>query len=596
MARFKYWLQTDEAQQFALLTDEPKGVDGLKITLKRDNELRGLFYNIMAGLVFWGDGYELLMAKLREDGPCGYANFRLEVQYADYGSYDLLYRGRIPLSEEAVEIDRTQCTITADVVDENFSSILLKYKDAEITLGKELTISGESQPNINSICDFHNVDTGIYDWTGRTVYFVKDALDYIVRYLTDNELTVSSNYLTAGNFQPYIVEVHFQNGATTGDVITYEWTNSYGQQLTHTTTPIDNSVSGEFLENKWREIVRNLLSAPGAFVDGQNYMDDYFIWGGNFDCAGATPPTKQLFHGWTKGVQMTRVSVHSGPTTPYDCIITECQPFEYTGAYPFVIANMRRVITDPSRSVITTFKQLMQTLTACFGVAFRFTNDGSGPVMQVEQINDFFENTQAIKLAGVTGDITNPSSELIYNSATVGEQNYAEELMFRPETWVNPFCLGNKFEGQRPYAATARYFDNDQQDQNIIVHVEPNGSDWKTVQHVERSFVIPPGTADLERFWFNAPLININCLYKNEYLLSGNLKKDGLTYVKSAANGNLVLKTEFEHQVTRQQIRALIDNPVNRVDYDNDSGWIQSVEIDIETNIAKFVLLSEFNL
>jgi hypothetical protein len=594
MARFKYWLDSQR------LSNEPTGLENVEVVIEHDADLRGLFYNYMTTLVFWGDGYNIIHNKLKEDGPCGFVTFRVESQEYDYGSYDLLYSGQINMTE--CEFNTTECTVECEVEDSFLSTYLQKNKDAKVTLGKRITADGSSQPNIDSICSFHNADTAIYDWPDRTVYFAKDALDYVVRYLTNNGLTVSSSYLTTGNWQYSEWEVDFFNGLLIGDQVTIVYVDGYGVTRTPPAITVASAITTP--SKFFQELIRTYndpSSVAPVTPDGQAYMEDQkFIFADERDCAGNPSTTKVVVRGWTEHVDFISISVAGGATPPYSPTITKCQDFQYTGAYPFVIASMKRVIVDPNRPVVTTFKELIQGLTGCFGIAYRFSSSSGSPVMQVEQINDLYGTPPSIMLTNVLNVIKRVAENGLYRGVSVGEENYAEELMFRTETWLGNGCYGETLEGTRPLAATARFTTNAQQDQNVIVHVEPDGSgNWQTVVHSENAKIVltPSGAIHPKtRFWYNAPLINYQCVKKNLFLVSSDVGKDGISINKPTDEPQLVMEYEFEQKLSCQQIQTLINNPTSPIGFNGLLGWIQSVRIDINSKIAKFVLLSELNL
>lgn len=79
-----------------VLPDEPVGWDALEITIKRDPNTHGIFFEYSVNkLSFHGDGYAVIDAAYQDSGVEAYTNLLIEVACSDTDPFEELYMGRL---------------------------------------------------------------------------------------------------------------------------------------------------------------------------------------------------------------------------------------------------------------------------------------------------------------------------------------------------------------------------------------------------------------------------------------------------------------------------------------------------------------------
>ena len=88
-----------------LINDEPMGLTEAELTITRDEKLKGIFFNYTSDLTFFGDGYQILLAKRNTGAGCGAVNCLIQYDCNQTGNYDVLFEGVINVGSGDMEWD-----------------------------------------------------------------------------------------------------------------------------------------------------------------------------------------------------------------------------------------------------------------------------------------------------------------------------------------------------------------------------------------------------------------------------------------------------------------------------------------------------------
>lgn len=178
----------------------PDGWQDIQLTIERDMELNNQILRFTSNLIFLEDGYTLIKNEFDKN-----YNNSISVQVQrfedDTVDYEAIFSGKILLSDVKFNLD--QRTVTTSLEDTSFFAIIDNRKNLKAILDSQFTINGENiTPTPFFEMDLFGITSGNFNILNRHVYLVKDAFDFLVRFMTDNEVKgVESTYLTtAPNF------------------------------------------------------------------------------------------------------------------------------------------------------------------------------------------------------------------------------------------------------------------------------------------------------------------------------------------------------------------------------------------------------------
>lgn len=202
------------------LQRNPENWKDLKLTIERIKEIDGLLLLFTSELNFVKDGYDLLKTQF----DLNYNN-RITANIDilnDSGNYDRLFTGVILLSD--IQFNLNKKTAVVSLEDVSFFGGIDNNKSIKTIVDAQYTKNGNKITAIEKYdMDFFvtdGVNAGSYlaidgALTDRDVFRVVDVIDYLVRFMTDNEVKgIVSTYLTdTDNFNGGFLYI------TTGELI-----------------------------------------------------------------------------------------------------------------------------------------------------------------------------------------------------------------------------------------------------------------------------------------------------------------------------------------------------------------------------------------
>jgi hypothetical protein len=176
----------------------PIGTDELKERFSFSPDLFGFTREIMGSLTFYGDDFTFFWDLFRT-GVCTEAVVDIQEREGDNGDWIGIWFGLIYIKD--IEFNADKRTAKAEIIDNSFVAKIINYLDTPISLFTERTRGGEPisiTPQSILVVDHNNVTQA-----GIVAYTLVDLLDYFTRFITDNNVTVQSTYLSAAPFDDY---------------------------------------------------------------------------------------------------------------------------------------------------------------------------------------------------------------------------------------------------------------------------------------------------------------------------------------------------------------------------------------------------------
>lgn len=199
------------ASRFTLnstVVDDPKGWDTAIISAVRSSIARGLFTEFVIDLEFTGNGSELIYNEIKSN-LCGEVDILIETDDCDDGVFITEFKGVIPLTQvtEIRRADNTQsCSLKAKLVDKGFTARIVNNKDLTAVVTSDISKNGVAlTPTTVTLIDFFDPTTGNYDFLNVRCFKIFNALTFVIKYITDDEVTFISDLLDTGDYENKIL-------------------------------------------------------------------------------------------------------------------------------------------------------------------------------------------------------------------------------------------------------------------------------------------------------------------------------------------------------------------------------------------------------
>ena len=192
-----------EKYQFKIedvIIQNPEGWKDFELRLKRDEDISGLLVSSTNKFTFKKDGYDILKARF-DVNYNDKLNVTIDILQSD-NTYIEQYSGVVILTDVSFNLEKRLAEATIE--DASFQGAIQGNKNVKTFLNAGLTKNGE-QVSVTAIfnLDYFNA-AGVYQGlANRRAILLKDALDFLVRFMTDDEVKgVQSAYLDdVNNFE-----------------------------------------------------------------------------------------------------------------------------------------------------------------------------------------------------------------------------------------------------------------------------------------------------------------------------------------------------------------------------------------------------------
>lgn len=190
-----------------VIITNPEGWKDFEITIQRDAEVPGLLVTSTNQFTFKGDGYSIL----KERFDANYndkVNVLIEILQADE-TYLEQYKGVVILTDVSFNLEKFTAETTIE--DASFQGVIQNNKNIQSFIDSGITKNGEQLTALPTFqLDYFQSNGSYAPVQERTHFRLKDALDFIVRFMTDDEVKgIQSAYLDdVNNWEnslPYII-------------------------------------------------------------------------------------------------------------------------------------------------------------------------------------------------------------------------------------------------------------------------------------------------------------------------------------------------------------------------------------------------------
>lgn len=345
-SRYKVYLAGE------LIQDEPIGLLDAELKIVRDETLNGVLFQYTTDLSFYGDGYDKLKAIANANRGCAQVDCLIQIECAPGEGFQNFFEGIIPLGSDQVDWDDYYCIVTSKVENADFSNFLKTYGDYKVRIAPtrtppltELCIDNTTPlaSITENVTDFFNGFDGTYDELDRKTYLFSDALQQVLSFLSNNNITLSMDGMYNDLFRPQELEVIFPVH-TTGDVLRFTFTNYYNQEYI-----IDYTITGSSDEAALATTLLHLTDPAGINIDRNNYFEK-----ASFAQENPAIGIQVLIRNYLPWLSYSIVNL----TTGIPGLINESQSFQY-GLKNLAITS-KTLLQEQEAFMYVTLNQLMK--------------------------------------------------------------------------------------------------------------------------------------------------------------------------------------------------------------------------------------------
>lgn len=171
--------------------NKPIGLDAIAEKWEFDKTVKIYYVEITGNLQFFGVDFNYFF-DIFQNNRCEFVTIEIQKKNGDNGNWYEVFNGNIIVSDIDFDFDRR--IASCEIIDNSFIARIYNNNDAQVNLELETTLRGEAitmPVNLINVKSTDNVE--VVDVPAFTLY---DSLNYVVKWITDNKVTVESDYLT----------------------------------------------------------------------------------------------------------------------------------------------------------------------------------------------------------------------------------------------------------------------------------------------------------------------------------------------------------------------------------------------------------------
>lgn len=545
------------------LVTEPKNWDTAMFKILRDSEMPGLFTEVIADLVFYADGYELLKNLYDTTDGC----VLVDVNITNNCGFD--FDGVIYLSD--VSFDTKKCQAKADVEDNTGAGIIMRLKETTVQINGGKSLNGSALTDIGENLAVGGV-VGTKQW-----YRLGDVMQYCLDYISNSQIIIDSNFLNTTPYRPRRIQITVTSSGASG-VFQSTWNTIYGG-----VNGVFGTIAGGLTSVQVATRISQLLNGQGQiFGGGANEANG--LWPIYADNNG-TNVIEVMFFG-----QETFLTFTAFPAATFAINTIETPSYGAENVY----ITSGAVLNNQIEALFVSFNQVFNAVGAWYNLSVRPYEMSGQKYLQIEQEPFFFENTQVAEVDNF--DSINIEKQDIYSFSVLNYRQSSRDLnsfLHQDISYIGQPCSSNTINAQSEFnVPTANMPTN------------PTEVNAKDVVIVEKWS--PGGVPSIRGYlssWFNGTSIQTGTYYAASVVHPfvaknfSNRAPSGMTLqgINVPNNNNPKIKSvaSFSAVITNTQLNAIRANTRGYILVNGVKMWIRSIEYSIKSGKTTFELLTE---
>lgn len=176
------------------IVSNPINFDELSENITRNDDLRGVFHKIESKLTFTEDAYAYLYNKKQSDGYCEFVSLIITKQCGS--NIETIFEGNIRISD--VVFNLSKCIAECQIEDNSYGARIFNNKNIKTFINSGKSKNGVAITPVATIpMRFYTPSTGILNLNIINCFDVMETLTYLVKFMTDGQMNVISDWYTA---------------------------------------------------------------------------------------------------------------------------------------------------------------------------------------------------------------------------------------------------------------------------------------------------------------------------------------------------------------------------------------------------------------
>lgn len=542
------------------LINEPKNLLDASVKIERDSVLPGLFQSFIADLEFWGDGYDILYAERTNNGLCAFIPISIVEDCAGGFEFD----GLIYIRD--IEYNTFKCTAKATIVDNTLQGLITRLKDTKVRINNGRTVSGDSLASIGTSLAAGG-DVGTKQW-----YKALDAFQFTLNYITDNGITVESDFLTASGYDFTEIELACTSTGTSAAVV-FLFTDIFG-----TPAQISFTIPALLTNEQYALYIAERLNTNNYF--GQR--GDFPVYADVKPFPDNTTVVVRFLH----AMSFTTITTNGTGTITQTVIKTG----SYGGDNIYITGGGN--ILTPGITPNVSFEDLVIGLGAFYNLGVSFRESGGTQYIKIDKEPEFYVDTQSASISDVPNTIERLDTPISFSSLNYRQNNReSRNPLFRPVSYINVACSEDSLSPNTTFQNPTGLFPSDIESVSI--------DDLFICESLDDANVLAiPST-----LYDGASIVPISSTYgastAHPFVAKNYVFRapDGLEFEgKTVPNNNsIVIRASLECSgvLSRTQFNSVKANPSYYISINGIKCWIKNLEYQIKNGNTTFEMLIE---
>ena len=426
---------------------EPIGWNESKRKLKRSEKYKAIFIEYINDITFHSDGYTYLAGILDSDASYYYGfctDVVIEIKYrcSEFANFESYFDGIIKLEDAEIDIDK--CQIKVNLEDNSLSSVIENKGDIAVSFDSTETIDGETLTPVNFSATVVNSSGA---GASRIGYNVADSFEYIINYISNNQIIFQSSLLTdhlTSNFG-FSSNIVFTNPGVdligAGNiVITYR--NGFGQTITAT------AVKQGTVAATLNYIVSQLNFNNTGTTEQKYYVQDYrYISRASHNSTSTVTMFVEL-PGYSI-ISVTGASASFSSTFLVQATSNTDNSSRGLGGLTLFGGNQLR--NDNTIVPLLSFNDIFEEINKLANIGMSLTTVYGVTTLRIEHISYFFDETNyVLTLGNVPGIKITKAKSYTADNITVGDGNDNRGVVGKQTqkgTWLSEwYCSSEKID------------------------------------------------------------------------------------------------------------------------------------------------------
>lgn len=592
---------------YALLSDQPDGLNDLEIKFTRDELFKGVFVKYSSKLIFSGDGYDYLKSKIDSDGVCA----TVDAQFRDPVTENIYY-GTIFL--QSSKLNLSNCTIECAIEDNSLQQRVLRQKNQKIDVSSQKTLNGFSITPIGSVEDIAiYTDYPVFTGTSniRKIWGARSTVNYMLNWIADNNITLVTNGFFNTVYTNWVKKVVVGGSFTLADTISYTITTCYG------------TYSGSF-QPATVYFPFNALLGLQLSRELSNKIGTNFVQIANKEFYQST--AQKVMYGYSVGGDAYLVHYDDFELTiTSDGLSTFTITDEQNGSYGgnnTYLTNGKSLLSDNGApdeiyasdvTLVESFNNIFGELSKLFCLGLFFYKQGDTQFCQIETLFDLYFDNVSIEVNYINDLTQEFDTEQQITSIDTGAANgFTDWGQLNPQSFTNRSdCFSREVNATTQWILGGIIFDNlDFINVNDIVPFIFNAGQGRYCTNFRATYIDNAGTLVPDTVINDYQTVKVssqNCaasFVAQAWAKTGATelvcsRQDGsATRTLTIADAILIDKSySFTVPLTCEQLSLIENNPLSKIAFSTTagdllSGWIKEVSYNINTGLAKIKIYS----